>query len=168
MSFINPLRYFINGILKLEFEGYPIVIRNCEAYYPEAACPPRDSFLEGLGYDDTSIATCVWFLVGTYVAASVLFVGVYSKLGWKQLRRTPDTSNRGTDTDMNTPPAPQLLATYQAGATCAEPPTTPYTQSHEADHLHTVVVPTPAAAPPTHPPRIMILEQDSYMGVTML
>eukprot|EP00041_Stephanoeca_diplocostata_P039350 m.1617738 g.1617738 ORF g.1617738 m.1617738 type:complete len:2354 (-) comp25374_c0_seq4:3729-10790(-) len=178
VSYVNPLRYFINGILKLEFEGHPVVVKKCDAYYPEAVCPPRDSFFDGLGYDDTAIATCVWFLIGANVAVIVCFATFYAKLGRTRRRPTQDATRKADSaTDANSAAvyhnsAPNTTDSVSASHSVSvsndvaiRVESSLDEQSQPSDDLHAN---SSTPTPPEQTPHTLILEQGSYTGITML
>ena len=59
---INPLRYMINALIKLEMEG-DVPVMECAPYHPEALCPTGAVVLREAGYDDASLALCIGFLL---------------------------------------------------------------------------------------------------------
>ena len=95
LSHINPLRYYLQGLLLLQFEGSPLALDKCEAYFPEAACPSSADFLDRLGFRSTAIATCFWALIIIHAAVTALYMACYTQ-AWQHLtcfRQTPGNAN---------------------------------------------------------------------------
>ena len=99
MSDINPLRYYLQGLLRLEFEGSPLALGKCEPYFPEAACPSTADFLDSLGFRDTEIATCIWALIIVHAAVTALYVACYTE-AWQYLtccRQKPGNASASSE-----------------------------------------------------------------------
>jgi ABC-type multidrug transport system ATPase subunit len=74
---VLPMKFAINAIWKLEFEGMVPVLEECEAYNPEFTCPTGTTVLDQFGYT-SSLATSLAALLMAYGLWFVVFLFAYT------------------------------------------------------------------------------------------